>query len=56
MAKRLGQKIVFVATAIPFDKEMKERIRLHKLSRPKNWETIEESKNIFSVHQLKLQI
>ncbi len=32
----------FVATCQGLDKEMRERIRLHKLKRPKHWQTIEE--------------
>ncbi len=44
-AKQLGKRVCFIATAIPFDKEMKNRIRLHKVSRPKHWKLIEESKD-----------
>jgi adenosylcobinamide kinase / adenosylcobinamide-phosphate guanylyltransferase len=43
------KKVVFIATAIAFDKEMKERIANHKLSRPEHWGLIEESKNISKV-------
>jgi len=32
----------FVATCQGLDKEMCERIRLHKLSRPEHWKTVEE--------------
>jgi adenosylcobinamide kinase/adenosylcobinamide-phosphate guanylyltransferase len=46
MAKRCGKKTVFIATATALDKEMKERIRLHKISRPKNWSLIEEPINL----------
>ncbi|MFA6079812.1 MAG: bifunctional adenosylcobinamide kinase/adenosylcobinamide-phosphate guanylyltransferase [Candidatus Omnitrophota bacterium] len=42
MAKRSGQKTVFIATATALDDEMRERIRLHKISRPKDWSLIEE--------------
>ncbi len=42
LAKRFGKKIVFIATAAALDEEMKERIRLHKISRPKAWGLVEE--------------
>jgi len=41
-AKKYGKKTVFIATATALDDEMKERIRLHKVSRPKVWRLIEE--------------
>jgi len=46
LAKRSAEKVIFVATAAASDDEMKERIRKHKLSRPKHWKTIEEKNNI----------
>lgn len=48
LAKSFGGKVAFIATANPLDKEMKKKIKLHKLSRPKNWKTVEESRNIIS--------
>ena len=36
-----GGKTVYIATAIAFDAEMTDRIRIHKNRRPANWETIE---------------
>lgn len=36
----LGQKL-YIATAIAFDEEMKDRIRKHKESRPEDWTTYE---------------
>lgn len=42
----LGDKILYIATAIPFDDEMKDRIKLHKQRRPNNWDTVEEYKNV----------
>ncbi|TAM37877.1 bifunctional adenosylcobinamide kinase/adenosylcobinamide-phosphate guanylyltransferase [bacterium] len=38
------RKVAFIATCQGLDKEMRERIRLHKESRPKHWETFEEPK------------
>lgn len=34
-------RVLYVATAIAFDEEMKERIALHKAQRPDSWETLE---------------
>ncbi len=49
LAKKLSRKVVFIATAEPFDEEMKKRIKKHKSSRPRYWELIEESRNISPV-------
>ncbi len=49
LAKKLGKEVAFIATATSSDSEMKERIRLHKISRPRYWKTIEESKDISSI-------
>jgi adenosyl cobinamide kinase/adenosyl cobinamide phosphate guanylyltransferase len=42
LVKRINKKTVFIATATALDEEMKKRIRLHKISRPKSWSLIEE--------------
>jgi len=49
VAARKGKKVVFIATCIPRDKEMKKRVMLHKKSRPRHWKTIEEDKRIAPV-------
>ena len=46
LAKKNRKKTVFIATAIASDKEMMERIALHKASRPRQWELIEESSEV----------
>jgi len=46
LAKKINKKTVFVATASALDEEMEERIRLHKISRPKDWGLIEEPVNL----------
>lgn len=38
--------VVFLATCRPKDREMKERVRRHKISRPSSWQTIEEPLDI----------
>ncbi|MCG9968161.1 bifunctional adenosylcobinamide kinase/adenosylcobinamide-phosphate guanylyltransferase [Pelotomaculum terephthalicicum JT] len=49
VAVSLGGKITYIATAAPLDKEMAERIRLHQASRPGDWQTVEEQKNVAEV-------
>ena len=46
LAKRLASKVTFVATAIPEDEEMRERIRQHQRDRPGHWRLVEEGKNL----------
>lgn len=49
LAKKFKNKVVFIATATSFDKEMGKRINLHKRSRPRQWKLIEEGKDISSI-------
>lgn len=46
LAKQLASKVTFVATAIPRDEEMRERIRQHQKDRPAHWRLVEEEKNL----------
>lgn len=39
----------YIATSIPFDDEMKDRVKKHKESRPQNWRTYEIYKDIYSI-------
>jgi len=41
LAKEIGGPVLFVATAIAFDEEMRKRIEAHKKSRPSSWRTLE---------------
>lgn len=41
LAVTVGKKTVYIATAVPFDEEMKKRILHHQEQRPLNWATIE---------------
>jgi len=41
LAIELNQKIAYIATSIPFDDEMRKRVKLHRERRPANWLTIE---------------
>jgi adenosylcobinamide kinase/adenosylcobinamide-phosphate guanylyltransferase len=44
-----GGKVAYIATAIPFDNEMKERIKIHQQRRCENFETIERYKDFKSL-------
>lgn len=46
LVKGYGKHIVYVATAVPLDDEMKQRIQTHKERRPASWETVEAYKDI----------
>lgn len=41
LAKELEGDILYIATAIPFDEEMKHRVKKHQESRPEEWRTYE---------------
>ncbi|SHJ90346.1 adenosylcobinamide kinase /adenosylcobinamide-phosphate guanylyltransferase [Tepidibacter formicigenes DSM 15518] len=40
-------KVAYIATSIAFDEGMKDRIKKHRQSRPKNWTTYEIYKDIY---------
>lgn len=42
LANGLSERVLYVATGIPIDEEMKERIEKHRESRPEKWKTVEE--------------
>jgi adenosylcobinamide kinase/adenosylcobinamide-phosphate guanylyltransferase len=41
-----GHRVLYIATAIPFDREMRERIKRHKQERPSFWYTLEAYREI----------
>ncbi|MGB4521568.1 MAG: bifunctional adenosylcobinamide kinase/adenosylcobinamide-phosphate guanylyltransferase [Candidatus Omnitrophota bacterium] len=43
------RSVAFIATCQALDNEMTRRIKLHKASRPKHWETFEESRDVASL-------
>ncbi len=45
LAKKQKQ-VAFIATCQGLDKEMEQRIKLHKEARPKHWQTFEEPKEL----------
>ncbi len=46
LAKELGGNVLYIATSIPFDEEMKLRVKRHKESRPPEWDTFEGYKGL----------
>lgn len=49
------QKVLYIATAVAFDPEMKERIKKHQQSRSDYWDTYEGYKNICKVIEEKAE-
>lgn len=49
LARNLGISIMYIATAIPYDEEMRDRIKLHKMFRPASWTTYEGYKELYKV-------
>jgi len=49
LAKKLGENIFYIATAIPYDEEMRDRIEKHKMFRPKSWNVYEGYKDLYNV-------
>lgn len=49
LTARLGEKVAYIATSVPCDDEMKQRILRHKAGRPKNWSTFETFENVDKV-------
>lgn len=41
--------VLYIATAVPFDEEMQERIRRHQLQRPNSWRTVEQFEGLQEV-------
>ena len=46
LAKKQCKTVAYIATAPVCDKEMEERVRLHRKARPKSWVTIEAKKDM----------
>ena len=44
-----NNRIAYIATSIAFDDEMKNRVKKHQESRPKEWKTYEIYKDIYSI-------
>jgi adenosylcobinamide kinase/adenosylcobinamide-phosphate guanylyltransferase len=46
LAQDCRGRTAFIATCKPLDREMKKRIALHKNSRPRHWETFEQTRSL----------
>lgn len=47
----LGERRVFIATALPSDEEMARRIERHRRERPEGWKTVEEPLHLIEALQ-----
>jgi adenosylcobinamide kinase/adenosylcobinamide-phosphate guanylyltransferase len=46
MAKKIGEKVLFVATGAAGDEDMRRRIEKHRQDRPNSWQTLEAPNEI----------
>ncbi|RCX17561.1 adenosylcobinamide kinase /adenosylcobinamide-phosphate guanylyltransferase [Anaerobacterium chartisolvens] len=46
LAKGMGNSILYIATAVPLDEEMRDRISRHRQQRPEHWETLEAHRDL----------
>ena len=49
LCREQNNSTAYIATSVAFDDEMKERVRKHQESRPKEWKTYEIYKDIYSI-------
>lgn len=49
IVKNIGCKIAYIATAIPFDDGMKDRIKKHRETRPSDWDTFEKYVDVYKL-------
>ncbi len=49
LCTKQNNKTAYIATSIPFDDEMKNRVKKHQQSRPSDWKTYEIYEDIFSI-------
>lgn len=49
LCKERNNKTLYIATSIPCDDEMKDRVKKHRDSRPSEWKTYEIYKDIYSI-------
>lgn len=46
LVRAYGDKVMYIATSIPFDDEMKDRVKKHQHRRPQSWGTFEAYKDL----------
>ncbi|MGD8399744.1 MAG: bifunctional adenosylcobinamide kinase/adenosylcobinamide-phosphate guanylyltransferase [Bacillota bacterium] len=51
LARDAGGPVLYIATAVPFDREMQDRIARHRERRPADWDTWEGDRNLAAVFQ-----
>lgn len=51
LAKDASKKVLFVATALPVDEEMKLKIQKHQKNRPASWQTLEVKSDLLAEAQ-----
>ena len=51
LCKNQNNSTAYIATSVAFDDEMKERVRKHQASRPKEWKTYEIYKDIYETQK-----
>lgn len=49
LARESGDSVVFVATCVPRDEEMRDKVARHKLERPTGWTTVEAPSSLTAV-------
>lgn len=49
LVKNSFKSVAYIATAIPFDSGLRDRIKKHQESRPKDWTTIEQYDDLYSI-------
>lgn len=49
--RELKGEVVYVATSIPFDDEMRDRVKKHRERRPESWNTHEGYKNLEAIFE-----
>lgn len=45
-ARAFGPRVLFIATCMPRDDEMRTKVARHRAQRPANWTTLESSRNL----------
>jgi adenosylcobinamide kinase/adenosylcobinamide-phosphate guanylyltransferase len=51
LAKNYGTAVLYVATAVPIDAEMRDRIDKHRQQRPAHWSTFEGYRDLKRIYQ-----
>lgn len=49
IAGQMGGAVTYIATAAAGDREMADRVKLHRARRPRDWGTVEEEKDVSRV-------